>query len=102
MESVVSCGVLPREVQIVTDHGVSRRSLFRAAGVGAAVVGSGALLDACSSGIQGASSPKSSSSAGTGSSTSNQIKIGWIHPLTGSLAGFGYPHHWVPQPVMET
>jgi branched-chain amino acid transport system substrate-binding protein len=86
----------------VTDHGVSRRSLFRAAGVGAAVVGGGALLDACSSGIQGASTPKSSSSAGTGSSTSSQITIGWIHPLTGSLAGFGYPDNWVLQQVMAT
>jgi branched-chain amino acid transport system substrate-binding protein len=86
----------------VTDHGVSRRSLFRAAGVGAAVVGGGALLDACSSGIQGASTPKSSSSAGTGSSTSGQITIGWIHPLTGSLAGFGYPDNWVLQQVMAT
>jgi branched-chain amino acid transport system substrate-binding protein len=86
----------------VTDQGVSRRSLFRAAGVGAAVVGGGALLDACSSGIQGASSPKSSSSAGTGGSTSGQITIGWIHPLTGSLAGFGYPDNWVLQQVMAT
>ena len=33
--------------------GVSRRNLFRAAGVGAAVVGGGSLLEACSSGIQG-------------------------------------------------
>jgi branched-chain amino acid transport system substrate-binding protein len=94
--------MLPREVQIVTDHGVSRRSLFRAAGAGAAVVGGGAFLDACSSGIQGASTPKSSSSAGTGSGTSNQITIGWIHPLTGSLAGFGYPDNWVLQQVMAT
>ena len=86
----------------MTDHGVSRRTLFRAAGVGAAVVGGGALLEACSSGIQGASSAKSSSSPGTGGSTSNEIKIGWIHPLTGSLAGFGYPDNWVLQQVMAT
>jgi branched-chain amino acid transport system substrate-binding protein len=90
----------------VTDHGVSRRSLFRAAGVGAAVAGGGALLDACSNGIQGASSTgKSTASAGTGASggsTSNQITIGWVHPLTGSLAGFGYPDNWVLQQVMAT
>ncbi len=96
-----------REVQIVTDHGVSRRSLFRAAGVGAAVVGGGALLEACSSGIQGAasSSTPSTASSGSGSSaatTSKQITIGWIHPLTGSLAGFGYPDNWVLQQVMAT
>jgi branched-chain amino acid transport system substrate-binding protein len=90
----------------VTDHDVSRRTLFRAAGVGAAVVGGGALLDACSSGIQGASSstPTTSGSGGGSSaaSTSKEIKIGWIHPLTGSLAGFGYPDNWVLQQVMAT
>src|SRR3984957_12187085 len=89
---------------------VSRRSLFRAAGVGAAVVGGGAFLEACSSGIQGAasssSSPSSSASAGTSSSagggTSKEITIGWIHPLTGSLAGFGYPDNFVLQQIMAT
>jgi branched-chain amino acid transport system substrate-binding protein len=98
--------MLDREVHIVTDHGVSRRSLFRAAGVGAAVVGGGALLEACSSGIQGAaSSTSASASAGTGSSaasTGKSITIGWIHPLTGSLAGFGYPDNFVLQQVMAT
>jgi branched-chain amino acid transport system substrate-binding protein len=94
----------------VTDYGVSRRSLFRAAGVGAAVVGGGALLDACSNGIQGAASSSSSSAspatgtgtATSGASTNKEIKIGWIHPLTGSLAGFGYPDNWVLQQVMAT
>ena len=90
----------------MTDHDVSRRTLFRAAGVGAAVVGGGALLEACSSGIQGAASstPTTSSSGGGSSaaSTSKEIKIGWIHPLTGSLAGFGYPDNWVLQQVMAT
>jgi len=90
----------------VTDHGVSRRSLFRAAGVGAAVVGGGALLEACSSGIQGAaSSTSASASAGTGSSgasTGKSITIGWIHPLTGGLAGFGYPDNFVLQQVKAT
>src|ERR1700761_1211306 len=87
---------------------VSRRSLFRAAGVGAAVLGGGALLEACSTGIQGASSSSSSpaSSTGTGGTsgggTNKEITIGWIHPLTGSLAGFGYPDNWVTQQVMAT
>ena len=102
--------MLNRKAQIVTDHGVSRRSLFRVAGVGAAVVGGGALLEACSSGIQGASSSSSpSSGAGTatgastsGAGTSKDITIGWVHPLTGSLAGFGYPDNWVLQQVMAT
>ena len=71
---------------------VSRRSVFRAAGVGAAILGGGALLEACSSGIQGAasssSSPSSSAAASSGTSgggTSKEITIGWIHPVTGSL-----------------
>jgi branched-chain amino acid transport system substrate-binding protein len=82
---------------------VSRRSLFRAAGVGAAVLGGGALLEACSSGIQGASS--STSSTGTGSSSSGgskEITIGWVHPITGALAGFGYPDSWVTKQVMAS
>jgi len=85
---------------------VTRRSLFRAAGVGAAVVGGGALLEACSSGIQGASSSSSSASAAAGGSSgggaSKEITIGWIHPVTGSLAGFGYPDNWVVKEIMAT
>src|SRR5258707_7456848 len=64
--------------------GMSRRGLLRAAGAGAVVVGGGGLLQACSSGIKGASS------GGT-----KGITIGWIHPLTGALAGFGAPDNWV-------
>jgi branched-chain amino acid transport system substrate-binding protein len=91
---------------------VSRRSLFRAAGVGAAVVGGGAFLEACSSGIQGAASSSSSSASAaasgsasdssSGGGTSKEITIGWIHPLTGSLAGFGYPDNFVLQQAMAT
>ena len=36
--------------------GVSRRNLLRGFGAGAAVVGGGGLLEACSSGIKGSSS----------------------------------------------
>ena len=95
----------------MTDQGVSRRSLFRAAGVGAAVLGGGALLDACSSGIQGAASSTSSSPASTatgaapstsGPAASKELTIGWIHPLTGGLAGFGYPDNWVLQQAMAS
>jgi branched-chain amino acid transport system substrate-binding protein len=79
--------------------GVSRRSIFRAAGVGAAVVGGGALLEACSSGIQGASSSASSTASG---SVNKEIKIGWIHPVSGDLAGFGYPDAWVAKTALAT
>jgi branched-chain amino acid transport system substrate-binding protein len=73
--------------------GISRRSLLRVAGVGAAVVGGGGLLQACSSSIKGASS---------GSSATKNITIGWIHPLTGSLAGFGAPDMWVISKIKQT
>jgi branched-chain amino acid transport system substrate-binding protein len=72
---------------------VSRRSLLRAAGAGAAVIGGGGLLQACSSGIKGASS---------GSGGTKAITIGWIHPLTGSLAGFGAPDNWVISKIKQT
>jgi branched-chain amino acid transport system substrate-binding protein len=71
---------------------MSRRGLLRAAGAGAAVLGAGGLLEACSSGIKGANS---------GSST-KAITIGWIHPLTGALAGFGAPDNWVISKVKQT
>jgi branched-chain amino acid transport system substrate-binding protein len=71
--------------------GLSRRGLLRTVGAGAAVLGGGAVLSACSSGIKGSS----------GSSTGT-IKIGWIHPVTGSLAGFGAPDAWVAQKVQAT
>jgi branched-chain amino acid transport system substrate-binding protein len=86
-------GPLPRA-------GLSRRGLLRAAGAGAAALGGGALLEACSSGIRGASSPATASAAAAG--PGKEITIGWIHPLTGSLAGFGFPDKWVLQTAMAT
>jgi branched-chain amino acid transport system substrate-binding protein len=84
--------------------GVSRRGVFRAAGVGAAVLGGGSLLEACSSGIKGASSTNTSTSgtSTSGAGTNKTITIGWIHPLTGSLAGFGYPDNWVISQIKQT
>ena len=86
----------------MTDHRVSRRTLFRAAGAGAAVVGGGSLLEACSSGIKGASPSTSTASTSGATSSGKAITIGWIHPLTGSLAGFGYADNWVLQQIMAT
>ena len=71
--------------------GISRRGLLRAAGAGAAMVGTGGLLQACSSGIKGASS-----------SSTKAITIGWIHPLTGPLAGFGAADNWVISKIKQT
>ena len=73
---------------------MSRRGLLRAAGAGAAFLGTGGLLEACSSGIKG--------SSGSGSGGAKSITIGWIHPLTGALAGFGAPDRWVISKIMQT
>ena len=75
--------------------GISRRGMLRAVGAGAAVVGAGGLLEACSSGIKG-------SGSGSGSGATKAITIGWIHPLTGPLAGFGAPDNWVLSKIMQT
>jgi branched-chain amino acid transport system substrate-binding protein len=86
------------------DGGVSRRGLLRAAGVSAAVVGGGGLLEACSSSIQGAntSSSSSSSSSSSGAASAGSITIGWIHPLTGGLAGFGAADNFVISKITQT
>jgi branched-chain amino acid transport system substrate-binding protein len=74
---------------------ISRRGMLRAVGAGAAVIGAGGLLEACSSGIKGASS-------GAGSGGTKALTIGWIHPLTGPLSGFGAPDNWVISKIMQT
>jgi branched-chain amino acid transport system substrate-binding protein len=74
---------------------VSRRGVLRAVGAGAAVMGVGGLLEACSSGIKGAGS-------GSGSGNTKALTLGWIHPLTGPLAGFGAPDNWVISKIMQT
>src|ERR1039457_1521411 len=71
--------------------GMSRRNLLRAAGAGAVVVGGGGFLQACSTGIKGASS-----------GSTKGITIGWIHPLTGALAGFGAADNWVTSKIKQT
>jgi branched-chain amino acid transport system substrate-binding protein len=71
--------------------GVSRRNVLRGVGAGAAVVGGGGLLEACSSGIKGSSS-----------GSTKGITIGWIHPLTGDLAGFGAADNWVVSKIKQT
>jgi branched-chain amino acid transport system substrate-binding protein len=75
--------------------GLTRRGLLRAAGTSAAVVGGGGLLEACSSSIKG-------SSGNTSSGSTKGITIGWIHPLTGALAGFGAPDNWVLSQIAQT
>ncbi|HET7013555.1 MAG TPA: ABC transporter substrate-binding protein [Streptosporangiaceae bacterium] len=71
---------------------ISRRSLIKGAGAGSLALTAGGLLAACSSKIKG---------SGSGGST-KAITIGWIHPLTGQLAGFGAPDNWVLGKIKAT
>ena len=70
---------------------ISRRGVLRAAGAGAAFAGFGGLLAACGTSLKG-----------SGSGTAKGITIGWIHPLTGPLAGFGAPDNWVISKIKQT
>jgi len=87
-----------------TPDNVSRRGVLRAVGAGAAVVGSGGLLAACSSGIKGATGSSSSSASGNtgGGGGTKDILIGFIHPLTGALAGFGASDNWLITKIQST
>ena len=82
--------------------GMSRRGLLRAAGAGAAVVGGGGLLEACSSSIKGASTSSSSSASSTTGASTQDIVIGFIHPLTGALAGFGSADNFIISTIQAT
>jgi branched-chain amino acid transport system substrate-binding protein len=75
---------------------ISRRSLIKGAGAGSLALTAGGLLAACSSKIKG-----SGGSGGSGGSAKG-ITIGWIHPLTGPLAGFGAPDNWVISKIKAT
>src|SRR4029077_15785854 len=81
------------EIRVASPRGdraggpISRRGVLRTAGVSAAVVGGGGLLGACSSSIKGASGGSTSTTGGGGGT--KDIVVGFIHPLTGALAGFG-------------
>ena len=72
---------------------LSRRAVLRAAGAGAAVVGAGGLLQACSSGA--------GTAPGAGGSAQD-IVIGFIRPLTGALADFGRCDTWIIAAIMAT
>jgi len=72
--------------RVLRDQPIARRSLLKGVGAGALAVGAGGFLSACSSGIKGAGGP-----ASTGT-----ITIGFITPLTGSLAGFAAERQRMP------
>src|SRR6202167_3061393 len=75
----------------IVEQPISRRSLLKGVGAGTLAVSAGGVLAACSSGIKGASS-----------GSTKAITIGWIHPLTGDLAGFGAPDRWVISKIKQT
>ncbi len=79
------------DLSILRDDAFSRRSLLKGVGAGSFAVGAGGLLAACSSGIKGA-----------GGGGTKGITIGWIHPLTGPLSGFGAPDNWVISKIKQT
>jgi branched-chain amino acid transport system substrate-binding protein len=70
---------------------IARRSLLKGVGAGAVLAGAGGALSACGSGIKGA-----------GSGSTKGITIGWIHPLTGPLAGFGAADNFVISKIKQT
>jgi branched-chain amino acid transport system substrate-binding protein len=76
---------------MLPDQPIARRSLLKGAGAGALAIGAGGFLAACGSGIKGASS-----------GSTKGVTIGWIHPLTGDLAGFGAPDNWVISKIKQT
>ena len=77
--------------QPLSGRPITRRSVLAGAGAGAVAAGAGGVLSACGSSIKGASSGSTKS-----------ITIGWIHPLTGPLAGFGAPDNWVISKIKQT
>ena len=66
------------------EQGVTRRSVLRSLGAGAAT-GAGGVLAACSSGSKGS----------TAASSTSTITLGYVAPFTGSLSGFASADHFV-------
>jgi len=73
------------------DQPISRRSVLKGVGAGSLAVSAGGLLAACSSGIKGANT-----------ASTKAITIGWVHPLTGDLAGFGAADNWIVSKIKAT
>jgi branched-chain amino acid transport system substrate-binding protein len=68
---------------------MNRRSFLSAVGLGAAAIGGAPLLSACG-GLKG-----------TGASSSDVLKIGYVSPQTGALAGFATADNFVVKQVTE-
>ncbi|HET8560508.1 MAG TPA: ABC transporter substrate-binding protein [Marmoricola sp.] len=72
----------------IPSGGLDRRSFLTAVGLGAAAVGGSSLLSAC--GVKG-----------TGSSASDVLKIGYVSPQTGPLAGFATADNFVVKQIRD-
>jgi branched-chain amino acid transport system substrate-binding protein len=70
--------------------GMSRRTILKSAGLGAAALGTTAVLTSC--GIKSATPPASS----------DTLKIGFVSPQSGPLAGFAGSDSFVVKQVMES
>lgn len=70
--------------------GLNRRSFLKAAGLGAAAIGGSSLLAACSGGLKG-----------TGGTSSDVLKIGYVSPQTGPLAGFASADNFVVKQITD-
>jgi branched-chain amino acid transport system substrate-binding protein len=76
-------------VSDIVKVGLDRRSFLRTIGLGAAAVGGSSLLSACG-GLKGA-----------GDSSSDVLKIGYVSPQTGPLAGFATADNFVVKQIQE-
>lgn len=74
----------------VSPGGMNRRSFLGAVGLGAAAIGGAPLLSACGGGLKG-----------TGTSSSDVLKIGYVSPQTGALAGFATADNFVVKQITE-
>ncbi|MBC7294672.1 MAG: ABC transporter substrate-binding protein, partial [Thermoleophilia bacterium] len=84
----------------LTGRTVSRREFLKLAGLAGATVGLGAglggLLAACgaSTSTETSGETGTTASGGGGTPTGDEIKIGFVSPLTGGLASFGVPDQY--------
>ena len=86
----------------MTDHGVSGVPCSARPRL-PAIAGGGSLLEACSSGIQGASTSTSTTATSAAvQPAARKSRSAGSTRVTGSLAGFGYADDWVLQQVMAS
>lgn len=72
----------------MTQPHLPRRDVLRGIGAGAAALGAGGLLAACSRGLKG-----------SGTSTGDTLKIGYVSPQTGALASFALADNYIVKTV---